>query len=463
MNKAEVSLLLDSQEGASLEFKKSLEFTEAVARTICAFANTLGGYIVVGAEKRGSKTIVGGVDDVDAAFQKLPGIVSQIQPKPYYKATEHAGERRKLVIIKVDALPISEVCFFKKSIFRRVGSINEEVSSQNLTRFLQQRGTLSFEENKSTAILKDLSDEKIVHLLEKKGVEYKKHEPLSLRAVLLSLGAANSVGEFYLKNAAVLFFAREVGRFFINSEVRLVKYRGNEKSIETLEYDQRFSNTLPELLDDIFKAVKDKAGTFSKIEGMRRVEKPMIPDEVLREALTNAVGHRDYFDPNNILIEIYDDRIEITNPGSLLVGQTLKNFSETRMHRNPITYRLLNDSQWGEGLNLGVKAMYRVMRQNKLPDPLFEVLGTAFRVTLFGPLSSRKARPYGTINERQKKAVEYLKKHESITAPQYAKVAGVSHPTAITDLNELAAFGALIQMGKGRSSRYLLEKYKIVK
>ena len=460
MEKAQVFVLLDSQEGVSLEFKKSLEFSEAIARTVCAFANTLGGYIVVGAEKRGGKSIVSGVGDVDAAFQKLPGIISQIQPKPYYKVTEYSIERKKVIIVKVDALPISEVCFFKKSIFRRVGSINEEISSLNFTRFLQQRGTLSFEENKSTAILKDLSVEKIRRLLGKKGVEHKRHKPLSLTAVLASLGVANSVGEFYLKNAAVLFFAREVSRFFINSEVRLVKYRGKEKSIETLEYDQRFSNTLPELLNVVFKTVREKAGTFARIEGTLRVENPMIPVEVLREALTNAVGHRDYFDPNNILIEIYDDRIAITNPGSLLPGQTLKNFSETCMHRNPITYRLLNDSQWGEGLNLGVKAMYRVMRQNKLPDPFFEVLGTVFRITLFGPLSSRKARPYGTANNRQKKAVEYLKKHESITAPQYAKIAGISHPTAITDLNELVAFGTLTQVGKGRSSRYLLEKIK---
>ena len=169
-------------------------------------------------------------------------------------------------------------------------------------------------------------------------------------------------------------------------------------------------------------------------------------------------GHRDYFDPNGILLELFDDRIEITNPGSLLPGQTLKNFAETRKHRNPITYRLLNDSQWGEGLNLGIKAMYHILRKNKLPDPLFEELGGMFKVVLFGPLSKRKPGVRDRISERQEKALQYLKTHKSITAPNYAKLAGVSHPTGITDLNALVAQGILLRVGSYRSAKYLPEK-----
>lgn len=460
-NRSLAENLLASSEGASLEFKKSLEFSEAIARTICAFANTLGGYLVIGAEKQDDKILVSGVSNADAAFQKLAGIVSQIQPKPYYTASEHKKEGKTLLIVKIEALPISEVCFLKKSVFRRVGSINEEVVGQNLPKFLQQRGTLSFEENESCARLADLNAGKIRLLLQKKGVDIKKHEPFSMGSLLSSFGVANPVGQFYLKNVAVLFFAKDIVKFFTNSEVRIVQYRGMDKTLETRKYDQRFSDTLPELLEIVFKTIREKMGAFGRIVEGKRVEAPMIPDEVLREALTNAVGHRDYFDPNVILVEIFDDRIEIINPGSLMPGQTIRNFAETRRHRNPIVYRLLNDSQWGEGLNLGIKAMYKIMRQNKLPDPLFEDLGGMFKVTLFGPLSRRKPRLHGEIiTERQRKAVEYLKTHESITAPQYAELTGISHPTAITDLNGLVVQGVLSKAGRYRSSRYLLENIK---
>lgn len=459
MDESHLTQLVESPEGSTLEFKKSLEFPEAIARTLCAFANTFGGYIVIGAEKQKEKTIVNGVSDVDTEFQKLAAIVSQVHPKPYYNASERKCQGKTMLIIRVEALPISEVAFFKKIAYRRVGSINEEISGLNLVRFLQQRGTVSFEENKSPASLEDLDKEKIFRLLKQRGIRPKEHGPIHLKSLLGSLGVANTLGDFYLKNAAVLFFARDAQKFFINPEIRIVKYRGKEKSIEAREFDGRFLDTLPDLLGVVFKTVKEKFGLFGRIENGRRIEVPMVPDEVLREALTNAVGHRDYFDPNGILIEIFDDRIEITNPGSLMPGLTLKNFSTIKKHRNAITYSLLNNSKWGEGLNLGIRTMYRVMRQNKLPDPEFEDLGIMFRVILFGPLSDRKPRPYGVITERQKIAIEYLEKHETITAPVYSKMAGISHPTAIKDLNDLVAQGALAKTGRYRSSKYMLEKH----
>lgn len=462
MDSAQIVALLESSEGVTLEFKKSLHFADPVARTLCAFANTLGGQLIAGVEKQGNKAVVTGVQDTDAEYQKLAQIVPLLRPKPFYETRELKHGRKTLLIVSVHPMPASEVCFYQKTIYRRIGSINDEVSGPNVVRFLQQKGALSFEDNRVAAVLEDLDDKKFKTLLEKRGISVKDHEPLALAPVLASLGVANAVGEFFLKNSAVLFFAKDVRKFFMNSEVRIVKYRGKTKSLETRESDQRYSDTLPELLAQTLQAVREKAGTFAKLVDGRRIERPMIPEEVLREALTNAVGHRDYFDPNGILVEIFDDRIEITNPGSLLPGLTLKNFSEVRKARNPITYRLLNDSQWGEGLNLGVKAMYRIMRQNNLPDPGFEDLAGMFKVTLYGPLSDKKPRPYGQITERQEKAIEYLKKHPALTAPQFAKLVDISHPTAIRDLNDLVAQGALARTGRYRSSKYSLDNIKIL-
>ncbi len=459
MSPEELAKILDSSEGSTLEFKNSLNFKDKIARTICAFANSSGGLLIIGVEKHDKKTTINGVPNSDLEFQKLVEIISKLRPKPYYNTTASVHSKKTLILISVQPLPSSEICFLDKLAYRRVGSINEEISGQNLVHFLQQRGTISFEENRSSAAISDLDEGKIRKLLKQMNNRIEEHEPLTLPSVLGSIGVANVLGEFFLKNSAILFFARNVQQFFMNSEVRIVKFRGKQKSLEALEYDQRFIDTLPELLETIFSTVKEKAGMFSRLESTKRVERPMIPDEVLREALTNAVGHRDYFDPNGILIELYDDRIEITNPGSLLPGLTLKNFIEIRKARNPVVYRLLNDSQWGEGLNLGIKSMYRLMRQNKLPDPEFEELGGVFRVTLHGPLSDRKIRPYGLISERQQKAVEYLKKNPHISAPKFAKLCSISHPTAIRDLNELVAQGLIIKVGRQRSSKYLMEKH----
>lgn len=457
MDTSKLKEIIDTPEGTYLEFKKSLTFTERVAKSICAFANTYGGYVIVGVEKEDGTRITG-VQDKDSEFQKLAGITPRLHPKPYYDVEERELEGKTILVIHVNQLPTSELCFFKKTAYRRVGSINEELSGQNLVRFMQQRGVVSFEDNKSLAGLSDLERGKITNLLKNRGLKAEDHEPIHLQSLLSSLGVANQIGEFYLKNSAVLFFAKDVKRFFMNPEIRIVKYRGTVKALEALKDDVKLVDTLPELLEASFSKIKQEIRMLIMSGGGKRTESLMIPEEVIREALTNAVGHRDYFDPNGILVEIFEDRVEITNPGSLLPGQTLKNFSETRRHRNPTLYRLLNDSKWGEGLNLGVKAMYRIMRQNKLPDPQFEDLGGMFRVTLYTVLSRRRPKPYGEITERQQKAIAYLEIHKILTAPRFAKIAGISHPTAIRDLNDMVAQGVLRKTGSYRSSKYELEK-----
>lgn len=456
MDKALLQNLLLRDESASLEFKSSLEFREDISKTICAFANTVGGYLIVGVDPKKHQVI--GVQNNDHQYRQIPSIISVLHPRPHYADYEMDYNDKKLIVIRTEPLPLVDVCFFKKIAYRRVGSVNEEISGGALVRFLQQRGTVSFEENKSAAKIEDLSVEKINSLLKKRGIKIEDHKPLSIPSILASLSVANNVGDFYLKNAAVLFFVTTIERYLSNAEIRIVKYRGKEKTIEARQEDFRMYDTLPELLSRSYKDVLQKAGKFGRIIDGTREEISMVPEIVLREALTNAVGHRDYFDPNGILIEIFDDRVEITNPGGLLPGQTLKNLPEMRRHRNPIIYRLLNDSQWGEGLNLGIKSMYRIMRQNKLPDPLFEDLGGMFKLTLYGLLSDKKHRPYGVISVRQGKAVEHLKKHEWLSAPVYSKMAGVSHPTGIVDLNDLAAQGVIKKVGRGRSTKYTLDR-----
>jgi len=458
MNLEQLRRQLESHEGATLEFKKSLHFTENVAKTICSFANSIGGLLIVGVERKEGRSIVHNIGNPDEEDQCLVQVLAQLNPRPYVETHRFEKDGKTLLAVSVQPVPVSEVCFYKKAIFRRVGSINTEVVGKDIVGFLQQRGTVSFEDNRSNASVQDLSEEKIRTLLKNRGINTDEHEPLNFESILGSLGVANTLGEFFVKNSAVLFFAKDISRFYMNAEVRIVKFRGRKKTLETREYDQRFIDTLPELLTKSFQTVREKAGITSRIVGAKRVETQMIPDEVLREALTNAVGHRDYFDPNGVVIEIYDDRIEIMNPGGLLPGLTLNNFAEVRKARNPVVYRLLNDSEWGESLNLGIKAIYRGMRQNNLPDPEFEDLGGMFKVTLYGLLSEKKPRPFGKLNPRQEKAVAHLQKNSSITAPQLVKLAGISHPTAIRDLNDLVAQGVLTKTGRYRSSKYVLEE-----
>ncbi len=457
-SKDQVALLLQQPEGSKLEFKKSAQFTDRIGQTFCAFANSGGGILILGVEEQEDNIHVVGVPNRDEAYQKIANILPMLDPRPKCNMEEHDVDSHLIILVEIGPLPVSELCFLKKFAFIRQGSVNVELSKRELIEFLKARGVISFEENPSNAKIEDLDERKVHKLLLLRGTEAEKFEGIDFATILTSIGVANSMGPFYIKNAGVLAFAKNIARFFLNSEIRLVKYKGFFPSMKAREFDMRLNDTLLEVLETCFSLVKDKAGISARIVNGKRIEAPMIPDRVLREALTNAVGHRDYFDPNGVLVEIFVDRIQISNPGTLLPGQTLKNFADIRRHRNPLIHRVLNDAGWGEGLNLGVKDMIRIMRQNDLPDPVFDDLGGFFRVTLYGSLSSRAVRAFGIITERQQKALAYLEKHEFITAPVFARIVGISHPTAIRDLNELTAQGRLNKIGQYRSSRYLLNK-----
>ena len=455
ISKEELAGILSQDEGSRLEFKKSANFPERIGRSLCAFANSGGGLLVLGIEKDGSKTAIHGIPNKDEAYQKIAAILPRLEPKPAVRYEEHEAGGKLLIIANINALPASEICFFDKNVYARQGSVNMEIRKQELVGFLRARGVISFEENRSSAKLPDLSDEKIrEHLAQRLG-KADKAKDSPTEALLQSLGVANAVGEFFIKNAGVLVFARDIGRFFSNAEIRIVKYKGKTATLGAREFDRRYTDTAPELLEKAFSTIKEEAGLSARIVAGKRVESPMIPDDVLREAITNAVGHRDYFDPNGILVEIFDDRIQITSPGALLPGQTLRNFADIRRHRNPILHRILNDAGWGEGLNLGVRAIIRIMREQNLPDPAFDDLGGFFRVVLYGPLSDRAVKPFGQLNGEQQKALAYLEKHDSITAPIFAKMIGFSHPTAIRYLNDMVAQGQLKKLGNYKSSRYV--------
>jgi predicted HTH transcriptional regulator len=157
-------------------------------------------------------------------------------------------------------------------------------------------------------------------------------------------------------------------------------------------------------------------------------------------------------------MEQNQDRIQVTNPGGLLQGQTIKNFDKTPQHRNPICYQFLHDLGYGEGLGLGIRLIRKTMREYGLPDPEFYPIGNAFRIVLYNNKSSKKVQAVEYENPRQKQALEYLKEKHSIKSEQYSRLFGVSVPTAINDLNELIKQSKIRKIDKFRGVYYELNK-----
>jgi ATP-dependent DNA helicase RecG len=180
---------------------------------------------------------------------------------------------------------------------------------------------------------------------------------------------------------------------------------------------------------------------------------------VLREAVVNAVVHRDYFSYDAIQINIFDDRIEMSNPGGLPDGLTTEFFGKRSVRRNPITYRLLRDCGFVEGLGTGVPRMISEMRKSGLRDPEFHFESGFFVVVLRN--AKRMMKPIegmNDLNPRQILALEYLRQNKTLKSKTYANMNNVSSPTAIKDLNELAKFKYIRKVGTYRGGYYILKE-----
>ncbi|MCL5099826.1 MAG: putative DNA binding domain-containing protein [Candidatus Marsarchaeota archaeon] len=447
--------IIDEWEGPSIEVKQGL--SEKIGNTISAFANTFGGTIVLGLNPQ--KQVMG-IDDADTASMKIRELLDRCSPRPHVNQESLVYEDKKLIVIKVEQIPFNEEpCFFNRKCFVRQGSTNLELYGRELIGFLKNRTLLNFEELKSRMKMNDIDTGALSRLVQSRSPDEEMHDlnTEGVRKMLFALRAANYNGEFYLKNIAAMFFAKDPQQFVPNLEARVVKYKSKEPELEAIASDKRINGTVPNLIEKAFIMVKEIAGTRFITKGLERIEIPEYPDKVIREMITNAIGHRDYFDSNDVLIELYPDRLQITNPGGLLQGQTILNFYKIPRHRNPLVYQFLHDLRYGEGLGTGVRKMINYMREAGLPDPEFHNIGDSFRVTIYNASSGKSRMRSNALNARQEEALTFLKANKSLKLKAYAELVGVSQPTATKDLNELITHGLVRRIGKFRGAYYVLD------
>ena len=200
------------------------------------------------------------------------------------------------------------------------------------------------------------------------------------------------------------------------------------------------------------------------------VEYREYPQEAVREAIVNAVVHRDYSRRGQrIRVFMFDDRIEVYSPGTLPPGVSLEKMRRLEPQsvlRNPIIVGVFRDlgSRYIERLGTGIRRMALAMEAHGLPCPRFEEVGSEFRVTLMGPgerfMEEAMVRPAWAegLNERQVEAVLYVGEHGRITNREHQDLCGVSRETAKRDLRELVNVELLVPIGRGRGLHYVLTR-----
>ena len=193
--------------------------------------------------------------------------------------------------------------------------------------------------------------------------------------ILVNIEVAERAGRrLIFRNTGVLFFAKNVSHFFPQAYVTCLLAKGTDK-VNILDRKD-FTGGLVSDIEESLRFIERNTRTGYSIEKLRREDVPEYPMRALREAITNAVMHRDYFEAGaNVFVEIYDDRIEISNPGGLPKGLSREELGTRSVRRNPLIADLLHRIGLVEKAGTGIRRMIEDTKKHKCPEPKFTVNG----------------------------------------------------------------------------------------
>ncbi len=433
--------LLAGQEGKTLEFKENTRSLQKIVQTIIAFANTAGGTIVVGIEDK-TKEVVGLEDILKEEEKVANSVAASISPMIFPTLQLYTYRGKDILIITV---PHSFGPYHLKgqspeeSTFIRLGSTNRIADKETLTEIRQLKEQKYFDELPNvhaTLEMLDLTLAKKLFAKVKKKFTEKTAQSLGITVTYQ--------GKLFPSNGGILLFGNEPATFFPDAHIRLARFLGTTKA-EVLDH-QDYQGPLINAIYPLMAFVRRNTAMAAKFGGIQREDIPEYASAVLREAITNALLHADYtIKGSSIQLAIFDDRIEITNPGALPFGLDLKTaLSGVSMLRNKTIGRVFRElniiEQWGSGFG----RMITISKENGMPEPKFEELGTFFRTTLYSRTASVSKQSEKDWDEP---LISHLKKKRKITAKEARQLWQVTSRTTSSRLQKMIKAGLITQIG----------------
>lgn len=421
--------LIKKNESKTLEFKENLSSINGIIKTIVAFSNTAGGTIVVGIKDK-TKDIVG-ISDVLMQEERLANAINDsIEPLLMPDIEIHTFRNKELIIINVahGAGP-----FYIKSLgiengtYIRFGSTNRIADKETLQTLKNYSENIYFDE---IIVLNTSSQDLDWPIIKKLFLNIDKKISITNG---LNLGIlANHNNNEVATNGGLILFGKERLKKFPDAIIRCVRFLGTDRD-EILD-QATFDNYLPIAFDEVLKFITRHTNLSSDLKGLRRINTPQYPLRAIREIVMNAIVHADYAIKGvTINIVIFDDRIEITNPGALPFGITLeKALSGASRVRNRVIAKVFHALNWIEQWGRGFGIIIKECKKFGLGSPEFEELNNQFRVTLFAKLNDN-----AEIEPKNKEIIKYLKSKEKITTRQAADFWKVTTRTARTRLIRL--------------------------
>lgn len=382
-------------EGSTLEYKRNTDSLLSILKAVSAFANTAGGIILVGVDDDG--TILG-ISDAGKIQEQLSSSISdRIKPQLIPEITAQEANGKTIVSVQIDHSPgpfyISEKGE-EKGIFIRVGNSNRVAGPEVIEEIKRSNHYSSFDKAPCNDLTEaDLDSARISAVYASRGRSIDTSK-------LISIGALTKKGKYTVAtNGGVLLFGLPEVResHFPYAEVRCARFKGTSRAefIDRLNVD----GGILAAIDEVPKFIRRNTKMAGKFGEMRRLDIPEYPTEGIREALTNAIAHANYeVSGSRIFVAIYDDRLEIQNPGIMMPGMNIEQFmAGVSRIRNPVIAKTLGQLELIEEWGSGYKRIKDACEAGGYPLPKWEEFGSALRVTFF---------PHADIEQNQKSGVK---------------------------------------------------------
>jgi ATP-dependent DNA helicase RecG len=450
---------LKSGQGARLAFLEKPTPTQ-VAEMLVSLANTDGGMLVVGLKGDGSYT--GGLER-DALTKLLKEAEATCSPSVTTGSWEAVEMDEGIVYALRVPRSIELHALTDGRVLLRDEAHNRPLGGQEILKLASAKATGDYESQPVPGATKDDFSKKMLdEYLAKRAERTKRPYNGKLDDLLREIGAIDNAGRATV--GGILLFSEYPQHWLPQAGVIFVKFVGKmprgENNLAGYTRREELTGPLPRLIEASWNLVWSEMAVSAVVKGLEREESYEYPQFAVREAIVNAISHRDYrIKGRRLEIRMYSDRLEVVSPGGLPGFITVENIVDEHFSRNP---RIVNGLfQWGyiEELGLGIDRMLEEMEEAGHQPPDFDARPYSFAVTLRNARELPSAPDWArNTNHRQARALQYIRDNGSITNREYrALCQGVSAETLRLDLVDMVERGILLKVGSKKGTYYILK------
>ncbi|MDO4277350.1 MAG: ATP-binding protein [Lachnoclostridium edouardi] len=446
--KIKIRMVAQMPESQNIEWKS--KWKDEYLEWICGYANAQGGKIYIGCDDKGN--IIG----ISNAHKLLEDIPNKIRDSMGIIVGVNLYEEigKEYIEIDVPPYPIGISC--KGVYYYRSGSTRQILTGPALEAFLMRKRGATWDNLPLPAFSLNYVDDAIIERFKKWAAKKGRIDKSVLdepKEVLME--KLHLVNGSYLTNAAMLLFAKDPEKWQLGAYVKI----GYFETDADLMYQDEIHGSILEQIDKIVELVYLKY-MKAKItyESMQRIERYFVPEDALREALLNALCHKQYQSGVPIQISVYEDKLYIANCGCLPENWTLENLMRKHASSpyNPNIAHVFYLAGFIESWGRGIEKICSACKDNGVPQPIYSInpgdIMIEFTASEDRVIRSCKVTDRVTVKvtDNERDLLLLLAEDPGYTMPKLSKKMGISRKTVAQRLKQLKEKGIIERIGSDR-------------